>query len=621
MRIPPEKIDEVRNATDIIDLVSAFVNLKKRGKNYVGLCPFHSEKTPSFTVSAERQVYHCFGCGVGGNVFTFVMEHEKVSFPEAVRYLAERAGISLPAYSPEAEAIASEHETLYNVMRIAGLFFYHNLQSAEGKTALEYFHSRGFRDETIKNFGLGYSLNSWDGLIKHAEEQNIKMDYLEKAGLVRRREDGSGYFDYFRGRAMFPIFSTSGRVIAFGARKLYETDQLGKYINSPETPIYNKSRILYGIFQAKDALRGFDNAILVEGYADLISVFQGGVENVVASSGTALTEGQIQLIGRYTKNITLVYDADSAGFKATMRGVDLIIEGGLDVKVAELPQGEDPDSFVKKFGGEEFKKLMANSISFIDFKARTFQREGMFNSPEGRTQAIRSIVQSIAKMKDELKRNFYIKEVSQKYDIYETVLYRELDQWLPRKERSAYSRASQRVPVFDVPIAEVTPPKPSEISAAERDLIKIMLEKGGEMVDFIFEHLGIEEFSDERARKIASIILNRHHEHVDMNTIMNEIIEDQELRSIITDVILSRYELSKGWSELEEIDVWDIANKALVAVKKKSIGKKVEEIQRQLKEATQKGGEEIALVEEHQRLLREIRELETNGFLNKKEQQ
>ena len=351
MRIPDYKIDEIRSANDIVEVISSFVQLKRRGKNFLGLCPFHKEKTPSFTVSPDKQMYHCFGCGKGGNIYTFVMEMEKVTFVEAVRSLAERAGITIQMEETSPDQ-ASESENLYQACRFAGLHFYKNLtESAEGKFALKYFHDREFSDDTIRVFGLGYSLNSWDGLLVAAQLEGIPVDHLVKAGLVRSREDGSGHYDYFRGRAMFPIFSTSGRVIAFGARKLREDDSIqGKYINSPETPVYSKSRVVFGLFQSKEAVRSENNALMVEGYADTISLFQAGVQNVVASSGTALTPDQLRLVRKYAKSLTLVYDADSAGSQATVRGVDLALEHGFDVKIVPLPKGEDPDSFVRKNG-------------------------------------------------------------------------------------------------------------------------------------------------------------------------------------------------------------------------------------------------------------------------------
>ena len=365
MRIADDKIDEVRNANDIIEVVSRYVGLKKRGKNYIGLCPFHKEKTPSFTVSAEKQMYHCFGCGKGGNLFTFLMEMDKVSFVEAVRSLASKAGIMIPEETAPMTEEQTEFENYYAICRFAGMHFFRNLtETEEGKEALNYFYKRGFTDEIIRTFGLGYSMNSWDAFVLKAEAEGFKTEDILKVGLARVRDDGSLY-DYFRGRAMFPIFSTAGRVIGFGARKMREDDAIaGKYINSPESPLYNKSRVLFGLFHSKDAIRQEDNALMVEGYADLISLYQAGIRNVVASSGTALTEEQLTLIGRYSKNLTLVYDADSAGSSATVRGIDLALEHNLNVRIVELPEGEDPDSFVQKHGGNEFRERLANAISF-----------------------------------------------------------------------------------------------------------------------------------------------------------------------------------------------------------------------------------------------------------------
>jgi DNA primase len=622
MRIPQDKIEEVREATDIIDLISGYTSLRKRGKNFVGLCPFHSEKTPSFTVSAEKQVYHCFGCGVGGNVFTFVMEHEKVSFGEAIRVLAERAGIALPAPSPEAEALASEVEALYEALRLAARFFFDNLVgTAEGKFALDHFHERGFTEETIRKFGLGYSPRAWDALVQFAQREGITEDRLEKVGLVRKRDDGSLY-DYFRGRAMFPIFSASGRVIGFGARKLYEDDQLGKYINSPETSIYNKSRILYGIFQAKNSIIDQNQAILVEGYTDLISIFQSGMMNVVASSGTALTEEQIRLIGRYTKNVALVYDADSAGSSAMMRGLDLVIDGGLDVKIVELPQGYDPDSFVRKFGGEEFRSLVQQAVSFIDYKARAFQREGKFETPEGQAEAVRSIVQTIARMKDELKQNFYLKHVAERYGVYESILHRELERWRPKESGRvrAFEGSPQRVPVYEAPLADVTPRKIPPISAAERDLLKLMLEENGALIEEIFKHLNMEDFQDPRIRDLVGRILSHYQKShsLDVNELINA-TGDVELKSIITDLLVSRYEMTKTWStvgvEVTEPRPEEIANAALCFLKKRAIEKQIEENQRRLKEAATRGRDVSPFTKLHDELRRQMIEIESREFI------
>jgi DNA primase len=624
MRIPPEKIEEIRSANDIVDVISQHVRLKKRGKNFVGLCPFHQEKTPSFTVSSEKQVYHCFGCAKGGNVITFVMEFEKVSFTEAVRSLAEKAGINISFTEVDQER-QNETEALYNVCRFAGLHFHTNLtKTDEGRTALEYFHQRGFSDETIRLFGLGYSLNSWDGLVHRAKEDGLDRGDLLKAGLIRVREDGTEY-DYFRGRAMFPIISTTGRVVGFGARKLREDDPLGKYINSPETPIYNKSRVLYGLFHSKDAVRAQDNALMVEGYADLISLYQAGIQNVVASSGTALTEEQVQLISRYGKKLTLVYDADSAGSNATLRGMDIALAQDLDISIVELPEGEDPDSFIRKSGGKEFQKLLEQAVSFIDFKARQFLRTGSFSTPEGKAQAVRSIVQSIAKMKDELKRNFYIKEVATKYDIYESVLYRELEKWTGERSRSSSFGAPRTNgtqssgPGTDRGNESSASIEKKRTTVGEKDILKLLLEHPSEMIEFIFSYITIDDISDPQIRKIIEFLLSRFDERGpgQVTEIVGE-MTDPALKGIVTDVVMSRYELSRGWesneSEIEVADPWMIARDAIIDLKKKGLEHQVEENRRALKDASARGLDAQPFVLRHQELMKQLDDVKSGAL-------
>ncbi|TSA20468.1 DNA primase [bacterium] len=618
MRFSPEKIEEIRSSNDIVDVISQHVRLKKRGKNFVGLCPFHQEKTPSFTVSSEKQVFHCFGCAKGGNVFTFVMEFEKVSFTEAVRSLAEKAGITI-TFTEADQDQQNEVENLYNVCRFAGLHFYTNLtKTDEGRTALEYFHGRGFSDETIRTFGLGYSLHSWDGFITRAKEEGLNREDLLKAGLIRTREDGSDY-DYFRGRAMFPIFTATGRVVGFGARKLREDDPLGKYINSPETPIYNKSRILFGLFHSKDAVRAEDNSLMVEGYADLISLYQAGIQNVVASSGTALTEEQVQLISRYSKKLTLVYDADSAGSNATIRGMDVALAQDLDVSVVELPEGEDPDSFVRKSGGKEFRKLLEQGVSFIDFKAKQYLRSGAFATPEGKTQAVRSIVQSIAKMKDELKRNFYIKEVASKYDVYESVLYRELDRWIGERHRMGFPRAEADLrpkPVGPPAHGGSSSPSNKEAPVVERDIVKLLLEHQADMIGFMFSHITIDDISDPQLKKIVEFLLARFDERGPRSVVefLDE-IEDPVSKGIVTDIVMSKYEISKGWVsgdvEFQDVDPWRVARDAIVAMTKRKLHKQIELNQRALKEASERGADAQALMVRHQELMRQVHDVDS----------
>jgi DNA primase len=619
MRISDDKIDEIRNTADIVEVVSAYVHLKKRGKNYLGLCPFHTEKTPSFTVSAEKQMYHCFGCGKGGNIFTFIMEMDKVSFVEAVRSLAAKSGINIPEESKPMTEEQTEFENYYAVCRFAGMHFFRNLtESDEGKEALQYFYKRGFSDEIIRTFGLGYAMNSWDAFVNKAQVEGFKSEDITKVGLARVRDDGSLY-DYFRGRAMFPILSTQGRVIGFGARKMREDDAIaGKYINSPETPIYNKSRVLYGLFHAKDSIRQEDNALMVEGYADLISLHQAGIQNVVASSGTALTEEQLALIGRYSKNLTLVYDADSAGSSATVRGIDLALEHDLNVQIVELPEGDDPDSFVQKHGGNEFRERLLNAISFIDFRAKQFQRAGAFTTAEGKTQAVRSLVQSIAKMKDELRRNFYVKEVAEKYDVYESVLFHELEQAVSQGKhtlrsdsypKSNFAARQAGTEKSALPETKVIPPE-------ERDILKLILEGNPDVIRFVLSNISLLQLSDERARRLAQLVLDLYDERgtIDAPSIVSE-VQEPELKNLITDLVLSRYELSSKWQEMEkEIDVPDpmiIAKDAVVAVRRKAIQKEMEENQHALKEASARRDDATPYLQRQQELLRLKKEIES----------
>jgi|WetSurMetagenome_2_1015567.scaffolds.fasta_scaffold21332_3 DNA primase len=593
MRIGDDKIDEVRNASDIVEVISGYVQLKKRGKNYLGLCPFHTEKTPSFTVSAEKQMYHCFGCGKGGNIFTFLMEMDKVSFVEAVRSQASKAGIQIPEEDRPITEEQSEFENYYAMCRFAGMHYFRNLtESEEGKEALNYFYKRGFTDETIRTFGLGYAMNSWDVFVNKAQTEGFKTEDIAKVGLVRLRDDGSAY-DYFRGRAMFPIFSTQGRVIGFGARKMREDDAIaGKYINSPESPLYDKSRVLYGLFHSKDFIRQEDNALMVEGYADLISLYQAGIQNVVASSGTALTEAQLKLIGRYSKNLTLVYDADSAGSSATVRGIDLALEHDLNVRVVELPEGEDPDSFVLKHGGNEFKERLANAISFIDFKAKQFQRSGAFTTAEGKTQAVRSLVQSIAKMKDELKRNIYIKDVAEKYEIYESLLYRELEHTLTQRKRTTRTDSKPKTAyVQRQSEAERSPvPEMKQISSEEYDILKLILEGDSEVIRYIFSNISLNQLTDERLRNLAQVVLDLYDEQgtIDIQTLVNE-IEDEEMRNLVTELMFSPDELRSDWEKMEkEIyrpEPMIIAQGAVLQIQKKSIKRAKEENSLAMKEA------------------------------------
>jgi DNA primase len=537
------------------------------------------------------------------------MERDRVSFTEAVRALADRAGIVLPS-TPEQRDEASEQEILYQLMREAALYYHRQMtETTEGKFALEYFHRRGFSDDTIRTFGLGYSPKSWDALLSFMKGKGFAADHLKKCGLVRVKDDGSMY-DYFRGRAMFPVFSGSGRVIAFGARKIYEDDPLGKYINSPETPIYSKSRVLYGLSQAKESIREREQGILVEGYADLISVVQAGVPNIVASSGTALTVEQIQLLRRYANRITIVYDADSAGSAAALRGVDLILQSDMEVRVAPLPEGDDPDSFVRKNGGEAFQELVNTADTFIDFLAATYERRGDFKTPEGQAGAVRAIVRSIAKMSDELKRNFYIKEVANKYKLYESTLYRELEKHLESDMKSVRVAAPSGRGADEPPDREDA--GPPGVPVAERDLLHAMLDGGIDIVKYVFEHVQPGDFTPGTARALASYLLDRETEGlpVDPAVLMNELASEAE-RRFVAELLFNKYHLSKKWEEnspVRSADVGKIASDALRALQRSSVSRMVEENQKSMKEAGRRGEDIVPYLERHRELIKALKD-------------
>ncbi|MBI5463416.1 MAG: DNA primase [Ignavibacteriales bacterium] len=623
MRFTETQIEDVRSSADIVDVVSQYVKLKKRGKNYIGLCPFHQEKTPSFTVSGEKQMYHCFGCHKGGNVFTFVMEVEKVSFVEAVRSLAQKAGMVLPDDQTTTPEQQTEAENLYNVCRFAAQTFHDNLvYSDEGKFALEYFRKRGFTDETIRAFGLGYTMNEWDAFIQQAKEHGFQPETLVKAGLARTRDDGSLY-DYFRGRAMFPIFSATARVIGFGARKIRDDDPVqGKYINSPETPVYNKSRVLFGLSHSKEAIRQQEYALMVEGYADLISLFQSGVQNVVASSGTALTEEQLALLGRYTKQLTLVYDADSAGSNATLRGIDLALEKDFDIRVAELPQGDDPDSFVRKHGAPAFRDLLLKAASFIEFKANTAVKAGEFSSPEGKARAVRSIVQSIAKMRDDLKRNFYIKEVSEKYSIYESTLFRELEHWTGGASRRGFSSpaVAKKSPIGERENQDQRTTPQADLSAAERDLLKLLLEGAPDLVQFIVANIQPSQFQNAAARSMCQHIVEvcDVQGEFDAGRFVQETAEES-FRNLATDVVMSKYELSPKWDESDKhiavADSYEIARAAIRVLHRQEVVRAMEENQLALKQANASGSDPMPLLQRQHELLDLKKRIDHSDYL------
>ena len=444
--ISRETIDKVFETVRVEEVIGDYVNLKKAGANFKGLSPFADEKSPSFMVSPVKQIWKDFSSGKGGNAITFLMEHEHYSYPEAIRFLAKKYNIELEEteQSDEQKEQANERESMYLVSEFAKNYFHNILLSSEkGKAiGLSYFHERGFTDETIKKFELGYSLDQWSAFTDTAIDKKYALEFLEKTGLTivkHSQEAGKkeNKFDRFKGRIMFPIHSMSGRVLGFGGRTLLTDKKAAKYVNSPESEIYHKSKVLYGLYQAKQDIAKEDNCYLVEGYTDVISLVQAGVKNVVASSGTALTSDQIRLINRLTPNITVLFDGDAAGIRASIRGIDLILEQGLNVKVVAFPDGDDPDSFSKNKSHDEITNyLKENAKDFIQFKTSLLLEETK-NDPIKKAELIRNIVLSISKIPNNIQREIYIQECAMIMGISEEVLFNELSQNRKKEQRDS----------------------------------------------------------------------------------------------------------------------------------------------------------------------------------------
>ena len=507
--IPKFTIDKIIDAARVEDVIGDFITLKKRGANLLGLCPFHGEKSPSFTVSPAKGIYKCFGCGKSGTAVNFIMDLESLSYPEALRYLANKYGIEVieKEVSVEEKAQQNEKESLYIVMQYAQKYFTDLLMNDDlGRSVgLGYFKERGFSQATIDKFNLGYSSEERRRFSETAVKNGYKPEYLVKTGmsiLSNNHVEGTpitekDIFDRYTGRVMFPIHNISGKVIGFGGRILTSDKKLAKYINSPQTDIYDKSKTLYGLFQAKKTIIQDDNCYLVEGYTDVISMHQSGIENVVASSGTSLTVEQIKLIHRFTKNITILYDGDVAGIKASFRGIDLILEEGMNVRVLLFPDGDDPDSYSKKVTNEEFKEFIKNnSKDFISFKTSLLYKE-VENDPIKRAELIKDIVESIAVIPDAINRSVYVKECSKIMDISEQILQIEINKLIRKKTGKASSNNSPldsiqgdkkggNYPVDDIPpelyLEEEKAVDPI-LDGEEKELLRMMMQYGNVLVD------------------------------------------------------------------------------------------------------------------------------------------
>ncbi|MEX0996399.1 MAG: DNA primase [Flavobacteriaceae bacterium] len=533
-------VDQVFETARVEEVIGDFVQLKKAGSNFKGLSPFTDERSPSFMVSPVKQIWKDFSSGKGGNVVAFLMEHEHFTYPEAIKFLANKYGIEIEEteQTNEEKEQANERESMYLVSEFAKDYFHNTLlKSEEGKAiGFSYFKERGFTEETIKKFQLGYSPNSWDAFTSEAIKKGYKLEFLEKTGLTIVKEEKQ--FDRFKGRVMFPILSMSGRTLGFGGRILTNDKKAAKYLNSPESDIYHKSKVLYGIFHAKQAIAKEDNCYLVEGYTDVIQFAQTGIHNVVSSSGTALTEEQIRLINRLTKNITLLFDGDAAGLRASLRGVDLILEQGMNVKICTFPEGEDPDSFARKNSLEELTLyLEENARDFINFKASVLVDETK-NDPVKKADTIRDMVVSISKIPDVIKREIYVQECSRIMDISEEVLFNSLAQILSKNKKEQAKAASKNAEKpFEVVDSSLNASKVDLVFELEKEILEMLLKYGDCEIEYEDYFINIDLDSDNlikekvNKKKVSDFIfLNLQEDEIefsnsDFKTIYNKLIE------------------------------------------------------------------------------------------------
>lgn len=558
---PDDKKEEIRESADLVEVVGDYVRLKRSGSGFVGLCPFHDEKTPSFHVTPGLGIYKCFGCGASGDVFSFVMEMEGVGFGEALRSLAERYGVSLPEeQSPQDDQKHKEREGIYHALRFAGLFFFRMLrESDEADKARTYLEQRGYNGAIIKKFGLGYAPGGGENLLKVAQKEGIEEDYLLKADLIKPSQRKDGFYDTFRDRLMFPIFNPSGKVIAFAGRVLGEK-KTAKYINSAQTAVYNKSEVVYGINFSKNEIRKQEEVILVEGYTDVITMIQKGINNVVASSGTALTPQQIRILKRYGNRIVMIYDSDSAGQSAMKRGMNIALAEGMDVDLLELPENEDPDSFVKKFGSDSFLDLKKKQAAdFVSFSIEQAEKNGEMEKPGERTKVITGVLESIAEIPDTLARQIYVQHLHQKTQRYRNSSDRELFDQLgviikgKKNQPVRHRQIPPQPPSFLAgrePSNYSGPPQTDEKAARrkrphyEMELIRLMLLYGKDMIEYIGHQCNELLFEDDQLRDFYLDIMSRHQNGEEVS-VDHYRYSPPPFPKMLADIMLERYTASE----------------------------------------------------------------------------
>ena len=571
--IPQETIGKIFDSADIVEVIGDFIHLKKSGSNFKGLSPFANEKTPSFMVSPGKRIFKDFSSGKGGNVVTFLMEHEQLSYPEALKWLANKYNIEIEEAEETQDQIEAKHqkEALYLAHQFANEFFKTSLKdSNEGKSVgLSYLKKRGYNLNTIDEFELGYSPDDYNALENAAKKANYSLGPLKISGLIKEGEKGN--YDFFRGRIIFPIHNITGRIIGFGGRTLRTDKKVAKYFNSPESDIYNKSNVLYGLFQSKNEIIKNDSCLLVEGYTDVISLHHNGIKNAVSSSGTSLTEGQIRLIKRFTNNVVILYDSDPAGINASFRGVDMILKAGLNVKVVLFPEGEDPDSYAHQLSNEDFKSYLDdNQIDFISFKANHLL-EKTKNDPINISKTINDIIISISIIPDAVSRSVYIKKTAQIFEMDEELLINEVRKKLRPNENFQSSNSIPSLASKNLPSKSFQKGIKHDLSKQEEDLIRLMLSYGAHSIkievlnenekstveyplaQFIVEEILTDKLSYENEK--YQLVFNEFLEGLEKGLILNEqhFVQNHNLTSLVADLTTSQNILSENWEKKHQI--------------------------------------------------------------------
>lgn len=626
--ISPQTISQIQSRIDIIEIIGGFVKLKKRGANYLGLCPFHNEKTPSFTVSPSKEIYKCFGCGKSGNTISFLMEHEKYSYVEALRWLANKYNVEIEetAASPEIKQLQQVSESLYIINGFAQQHFSKNLfQSEEGQDiGLAYLKERGFREDIIKRFQLGYCLQERDDFAKAAINAQYNTEYLLKSGLVVSRDER--LVDNYRGRVIFPVHNQTGKVIGFGARIIANNDRAPKYINTPENEIYIKSKILYGSYFARQAIDKNDECLLVEGYTDVISLHQAGIENVVASGGTSLTQDQLRLIKKYTNNLTILYDGDAAGVKAALRGLDMALEEGLNVKLALIPDKEDPDSYVNKIGAQKFQQFIRdNKKDFILFQLEVLLNEAGNDSAK-KAMVVNQVAETISrinKIEDFTRQQDYIHRSAEMLKIEESGLHALVNKFIREKVSKQESKAPQQSDTTyyeDQAIQQGVEDDSFNLlnkdELQERAIIRCLLDFGlkpwdetRRVADYVFEELMDQPIiENDQLMRIVDHYKTWYEAGIEPTAKNFLYHEDQQLSALVVSIIDFPYELSTNWGEhyegkiltREELYVEDV-NSTINYLKLRKIKKLIEENQRDL-ERQHNADEQMVLLQTHQHL-------------------